>query len=147
MSKNEIVDYHNFDNNILEETLRILNSKVSNSLEFCSEQGYDIEISCKNIPLCVKDDLIDYLEGEAEKYLINLVLSNSMKLGDFKCHFDEEENCIIWSFCNLKYKIQGKWRGNEVIISIDGSILPLIACTECGSEWKDITNNFIIQKI
>lgn len=129
-----------FDENILEETLKILNSDVKKD-EFIS---FDITID--GLPSIVKDDLIVHLKNEAKKYIINLVLTNSMKLGDFKCYFIEKEESIVWSFCDLNYKIQGKWSGNEVIIPGDSFNPLFIVSTDNGIDWIDITKNFTVQK-
>lgn len=146
MSNNDQIDLFKIEDSVLDETLKILNSKDSSSFDNYQEQKSYIDILGISVSLSVKEELKSYLKSEAKKYLISLVVDNSMKLGDFKCYFDEEEECIIWSFLNLQYKIQGKWLGNEVIISMDECSSPLVVSSENGSDWNDITKNFIIQK-
>lgn len=47
----------------------------------------------------------------------------------------------------LKYKIQGKWTGNEVIIFDEESAQVMVGFSNNNSDWKDVTGSFKIVNI
>ena len=98
----------------------------------------------------IPDFLVDEIKEKTKKYvkklIINNIISSSNKIGQIKCDFGKSSDCILCNHDGIMYKVQGKWTGSEVIILDEDNGKLLVAKSANGSDWENVTDNFIIKK-
>lgn len=98
------------------------------------------------IPSFMRDEIEEKTKMYIKKLIINNIINNSNKAEQVKCEFGPALNCILCNHDGIIYKVQGKWVGSEVIISDEDSGKLLIARSENGSDWENVTDKFIIKR-
>lgn len=138
------------DEGLLEKTLIAIGngppvtaSKKEDDLISLDKKSEDL---FSDIPVFILDEIKEKVKIYIKKLIINNIIKNSNMAEQVRCELGPVLNCILCNHDGIIYKVQGKWVGSEVIILDEDSGKLLVARSENGSDWENVTDKFIIKK-
>jgi|LauGreDrversion4_2_1035121.scaffolds.fasta_scaffold01102_19 hypothetical protein len=149
MSNNNFQEPQPFsiNENLLEQTLVAIGSgsNVERTAHTAKVSSVNNEELLSNVSPIIINDIKKKVKKFIKKLLYNNVVSNSSKASGLQCKIDEDYSLIYCEVDGIIYKIQGTWTGSEVIIFDSDSDSLMVVNTRNGSDWENVTDNFIIK--